>query len=264
MPSNEAVLQRTILRLLKSSETDSRLGNGRFGLAEAVEAQFPENRRPDPGEIMAAVWALVGQGLAYIDYSATNPANWTVLASRAGLTADHLGSPSASDPEAFLEWLSEAVPLASSAVFEYASEALICQNNRCYFACSVMVALAAEAAFLELASSFSRALPDGQKQIFSQVITNPRTMPSTKFAEFKKRMEPFRSDIPSDISDGLTMTLDGLLGLIQSYRDDASHPMVRKIAPDDALINLQMFSRYIRKVYALREFFNSTDLVLEE
>ena|SRR5215475_1376295 len=48
---------------------DTRLGRGHHHFSQAVRVAAPSSDRPTLRQIMEAVWSLIGQGLAYIDYS---------------------------------------------------------------------------------------------------------------------------------------------------------------------------------------------------
>ena len=73
MLPDSATLQSTLLKLLADPNTDKRLGRGVHYLAEALRAKFPGTQRPMPSKMMEAVWSLIAQGLAYIDYSQPAP-----------------------------------------------------------------------------------------------------------------------------------------------------------------------------------------------
>jgi hypothetical protein len=53
----------------------------------------------------------------------------------------------------------------------------------------------------------------------------------------------------------MALTLDSVLDLLRINRNEAGHPTGRKVDRDEAYINLQMFARYLQKLYALRTFF---------
>lgn len=260
MSVSGTTLQTTLLKLLANPNTDTRLGRGRHYLAEALRSQFPSNQQPTPRQIMSAVWSLISQGLAYIDYSQPAPENWKLCLTDAGLAAARDEAMNPDNPGDYIERLRAVVPGASPTVLQYAREAVISYNSRCYLASAVMLGVASEAAFLEMARSFGNWLPNGQRQRFLKIIENPHTIYLKKFIEFRKRVEPLKSSIPGELSDGMSLTLDSVLDLLRIYRNEAGHPTGKQVTREDAFINLQMFARYLQKLYALKAFFDSGQL----
>ncbi len=256
MAPNSAALQSTLLKLLADPNTDNRLGRGFYYLTDAVKAKFPDGQQPTSPEIMAAVWSLVAQGLAYIDYSQPAPENWKLFLTESGRAAardEEINPDSSGD---YLKRFDERVPKASDTVKQYAREALTTYSARCYLASAVMLGAASEAAFIEMALSFGAWLPDPQSSKFIDLIKNPRSNYIAKFSEFRKQIEPNRKNLPDDLADGMTLTLDSVLDLLRIYRNEAGHPTGKKVSREDAFINLQMFARYVEKLYALKGFFD--------
>jgi hypothetical protein len=256
MQLDNATLQTVILTLLSSSRTDARLGRGRYYLAEAVRDYLPPNQQPDTRQIMAAVWSLIGQGLAYIDFTQDSPDNWELCLSDAGLAAVHDSEVNPDNAGEYLSRLQRTVPNVSQVIMQYAREAVVAYTSRCYLASAVMIGGASEAAFLETPNSFGTWLPSGQNQKFLEIINNSRANFITKFIEFRKRIEPLKSQLPDEMSDGMSLTLDSVLDLLRINRNDAGHPTGKIINRDDAFINLQMFIRYLQKLYQLKDYFD--------
>jgi hypothetical protein len=63
--------------------------------------------------------------------------------------------------------------------------------------------------------------------------------------------------MPDELSDGMSLTMDAVLDLLRINRNDAGHPTGRMFTREDAFISLQMFARYLQKLYAFRAFFES-------
>ncbi len=256
MAISSTTLQTTLLRLLVDSSIDKRLGRGRHYVAEALRSQFPPNQQPTQRQIMSAVWLLISQGLAYIDYSQHEPSNWELCLTDAGLAAVSDEEMNPDNSGDYIERLRTMVPDASPTVLKYVHEAVISYNCRCYLASSVMLGVASEAAFLEMAFSFSNFLANEQSHKFRTIIENPHTIYIKKFIEFRKRIEPLKSNIPAELSDGMPLTLDSVLDLLRIYRNEAGHPTGKQVSRENAFINLQMFARYLQKLYALKAFFD--------
>lgn len=54
----------------------------------------------------------------------------------------------------------------------------------------------------------------------------------------------------------MALTFDAVLDLLRIYRNDSGHPTGKHIDHDTAFINLQMFARYLEKLYQFKAFFD--------
>lgn len=258
MPVDQNTLQSTLLRVLADPKTNKGLGGGREFLTEAVLSRFVDQPKPSAQQIMEGVWALVSQGLAYIDYHQPEAVYWELRLTEAGLGAAQDEAINPDDSGEYLVQLSQTVPAASELVLQYTQEAITTYKARCYLASTVMLGVASEAAFLEMAVEFASWLPtDTERNKMQDIMAGSRNY-IVKFAEFRKRVEKYKSQIPDELSDGMALTLDSVLDLLRIYRNEASHPTGKKVTRQDAFINLQMFARYLHKLYALREYFESS------
>jgi hypothetical protein len=263
-----AELQTSLIKLLKSSKVDRRLGKGEFYLAEQLTQVFPAHEQPDQRQIMEAVWSLISQGLAYIDYSQSSADNWKLHLTRAGEATANDQSINPDSPGEYLQRLQEDVPEASDTVHRYLNEALSSYTNRCYLASAVMLGVASEAAFHEMAVSFGQWLPSKEGEKLLSLIAKRNVAYLAKFEAFRKKLEPRKPDIPAELSDGMALTLDSILDLLRIYRNEAGHPWGKQIDRAQARINLEMFVRYLQRMCAFKAFFDSDpklqDPVFEE
>ena len=258
MVPTDAAVEIALVRLLAERAVDSRLslGAGSSYLTHGVRSHFAPGLQPSPQQVMAAVWSLIRQGLAYIDYSQSSPSNWELILTHAGLAAARDEYPNPDSVEEYLERLRTRAPGASQTVLQYARESAMSYINRCYLSSAVMLGVASEAAFLDLAQSFGNWLPSGQGEEFLKIVSGSRNY-LVKFSEFRKRVEPVKPKLPAELSDAMSLTFDSVLDLLRVYRNDAGHPTGRLLERDDAFVNLQMFARYVEKLYAFKAFFDS-------
>jgi len=247
-------IQSTILRLLSQSNVDKRLGRGRHYFTEAVSKEYPEESRPSPQLVTQTLWSLLGRGLVYIDISQSAPENWEWRLTNAGTLAAKDEQFNPDDPERYLLRLQANVPDISALVLMYASEAVRCYTHESYLASAVMLGVASEAAFLEMASASITWLQDAGNRL-QVVLNNPREVYVKKFKEFRKRIEPRKGDLPPELADGMSLTFDSVLDLLRIDRNDAGHPTGKSVSRADQYISLQMFGRYLQKLYDLRSFF---------
>ncbi len=258
--TDSTLLQSNLLQLLAEPNIDARLGRGRHYLFQALTTRLEKTENPSSYQVMEAVWSLISQGLAYIDYSQPAPENWKLILTESGRAAAKDGAVNPDNSGEYLKHLKQSVPGANDVVFRYASEAVVTYNARCYLASAVMLGAASEAAFIDMALSFGNWLPVGsneQKKMLESVKSKRQNY-LTKFAEFRKRVKKYKNQLPNELADGMSLTMDSVLDLLRVYRNDAGHPTGKTINRDDAFINLQMFARYLQKLYGLKEHFDST------
>lgn len=260
MSTNQPALENLILELLAAPRRYQLLGFFDGTLTHAIRSRLPQDQSPLPHNIMSAVWSLVSQRLAYIDYSDNNIESWTLYPTEAGSAAarDEMVNPDNSDK--YLENLRTSVPQANEIILQYAREALTTYKAQCYLASSVMLGVASEAAFLDMARSFGNWLQsETEKQKFIDVLEKPRTSYIAKFIEFRNKIEKYKTQIPEDFADSMALNLDSVLDLLRIYRNEAGHATGKKVTRDDVFINLQMFARYLKKLYALKDYFDQAN-----
>jgi hypothetical protein len=229
------------------------------GLKSYVARKSPHAKPPDFYDVMEALWSLVGQGFVYLNFSQSAPSRWTFQLTAAGKAAANDQDFNPDSPE-YLRRLQEKVPDASDTVLSYVTEALRSYLNRCYLASAVMLGVASEAAFLEMAEAFGRWLPSDEGTRFSEFLRNPRTSYHQKFQEYRKKLEPRKPFLPEDISDGMDLTLVAIADLLRIYRNEAGHPTGKQIGRDQAKINLEMFARCLERMYAFKVFFERSTI----
>ncbi|MFH1009732.1 MAG: hypothetical protein V1784_00680 [bacterium] len=255
MSVKSSTLQTTLLKYLDKS---SKTGGTRLGyLGEPLASLLPADQRPTDQQIMEAVWSLISQGLAYIDYRQRATENWYLFLTKAGLAAARDEAVNPDNSGEYLGQMASRVREASETVMQYTREAVNSYTSRCYLASTVMLGVASEAAFLEMARSFASWLPNNQGKKFERIIEDRQTNYISKFSEFRKRIEAHKSSIRPDLSDNMSLTMDSVLDLLRSNRNDAGHPTGKRFSRDDAFVNLQMFARYLQRLYELKKFFDS-------
>lgn len=257
MLPDSTVLQSTLLKLLADPQADRRIGRGVHYLAKDLKGKLSSTQQPTSQKIMEVVWSLIAQGLAYIDYSQPAPENWQLCLTESGSAAARDANINPDNSGDYLKQLKERIPSISDVVKQYACEAIMTYNARCYLSSAVMLGVASEAAFIEMASSFGKWLTESQRQKFFEILKNSKCNYIQKFAEFRKRIEPIRAKLPEGLSEGMALTLDSVLDLLRIYRNDAGHPTGKKVSREDDFISLQMFVRYLEKLYAFKSFFDT-------
>lgn len=232
---------------------DTRLGRGQHYFTEAVLAASPKQSRPTHRQIMEAVWSLIGQGLAYIDYSQPAAENWTLHLSEAGRAAASDEEITPDDPAGYIRRLISDIPDLTPLVKGYAEEALLAYNARLYRASAVMLGVASEAAVLEVALALGDAMPASEAKPYLETINARKQNFIAKFDLLAQKLRSRKGSLPDHLSDGLDLTLNAVTDLLRVSRNDAGHPTGRTIDRNDSFIHLRMFARYVAKLYALKE-----------
>jgi hypothetical protein len=249
---NRDQLQRETLKLLASG-VDSRLGRGEHYLAEALKHRLPSHKIYRP-QVQELIWSVVAQGLAYIDFSQSAPENWRLELTEAGRAAAGDQEYNPDDPSGYLSALISGIPAMSPIVRRYAEEAVHAYNAQLYFSSAVMLGVASEAAFLELAEAFAHLLRDSERKRFEELLRNEKANYLSKFVEFRKKVEPMKPRLPEQFADGIDLWLNAVLDLLRIYRNKAGHPKGAQPSRNECFLNLRMFAPYLAKMYRLKAF----------
>lgn len=247
-----------MLGVLAAPGTDRRLGGGRHYLAPAVKAVCPPTDQPTDRQIQEAVWSLIGRGLAYLNISQPAPENWTLELTTAGGAALRDEEVNPDDPSGYLRRLYSDIPSLSPLPVLYITEAVNSYYHQSYLASTVMLGVAAEAVFVELAEAFGSWLGDASGSNLGKILADPKKTHFQKFDEFRKRLLPVASELPSGLGDGLDLQLNSVLDLLRINRNDAGHPTGVTVTRDDSFVHLRIFARIAKRIYALKHHFENT------
>jgi hypothetical protein len=229
---------------------DSRLGRGQHYFAERVRAAAG-TEQPSVQQIMAAVWSLLGQGLAYLDYSQPAPENWRLELTEAGLAAARDRHPNPDDPAGYLARLKETRGI-SPVVEAYATEALLAYNARLYRSSVVMIGVASEALVFEAGDALAALLNESERKHYLEQLRSLRLSTIAKFAIIQQKMRSHIDDLPAELADGLDLTINSVTDFLRTSRNAAGHPTGAKMDREDGFTLLQMFIRYASRLYSLK------------
>lgn len=214
-------------------------------------------RRPDPQlsqQNMEAVWSLIAQGLAYLDFTQPSATNWVLLPTAKGRSAISDEDINPDNPTGYMQSLKRQVPGVSETVTNYVSEAQSAYRAGLYRASAVMLGVASEAAVLEVARTLGKTLRGKEAQKYLQVIEGHRTNYLPKFDAFRKKLESQKGCLPSELTDGLDLAMNSVADLLRVYRNDLGHPTGKTVNQQDCFISLQMFVRYAKRLYDIRQY----------
>lgn len=138
-------LRRHAIELLATPQGETRFGSS------YLPAQIVARSGCRPHEAHAALWGLLGEGIAYLDPGQQGPDNWKWRLTEVGLLAASGGTWEPRDPDGFLRRLRMQAPDVDPAALVYLDESLRAFGAQCYLSSSVMLGVAAEQVFMGLA-----------------------------------------------------------------------------------------------------------------
>lgn len=245
------------IELLKwlRSQHDTRIGMVLHYFPDHARKVFPHTQLAGRHQIMETVWSIARGGLVYFDVCQGSGTNWDIVLTDLGKQVAEAGELNPYDTESYLKTLRARAPEISDTVLRYAHEALVTFRSECHLASAVMLGVASEAAFLEMAAAFAKWLPETQGKKLVDVLASTRRDYFDKFREFRSRFETYRPQMPSGMADSLT--LDAIADLLRIYRNDSGHPSGKTVSREDAFSNLRLFMSYMERLYKLKAFFES-------
>jgi hypothetical protein len=155
--------------------------------------------------------------------------------------------------KSYMEFLSTAIPNLDRVVRQYVQEALIAYDRQAWFAAAVMLGAAAEKVMYLLADSLKRALGDGsQKERLSKAIRE-RTM--LKLSEVvTETLQKAKQQIPYEFQEGVMSHLSSFFEAIRVQRNDAVHPTIAEVSPNQVRMTLAAFPRALAVFFGLVEW----------
>ena len=252
----DAEIQMQTLRYISQdnvNRVDTRLGHGQHYLVEEVRKTAPTGSQISDKQVMEGVWSLIGQGLAYIDYSQSAVENWRLEITARGRAVVNDEGINPDDPAGYIQNLDREVPDLSEIVKNYAHEALYAYNARLYRSSAVMLGVASEAAVLEVAPALAQTMREGRKQEYLEKLDAFNRSYNAKFEDFRNKLESRKDDcLPEELTKDLNLTMNSVGELLRVYRNKAGHPTGEEVSRHKCFTWLHMFVEYAKKLYAIK------------
>ncbi|MBL9028573.1 MAG: hypothetical protein JNL21_40650 [Myxococcales bacterium] len=244
-------VEMAILRLIAGP-------GGEVQLQQLVNDDWMKRVRTESGrddvvaeEVFEAIWSLLAKRLLYFDIRGRQEIYWTLRPTANGQQALKEEEFNPYDRSGFIQRLRSMVPTISADVLAYVDESVGAFHNGLFLSSTVMLGAASEAAFLELADSFSRKMLSGKTQSDFNEVLKSRTF-IVKMDEFSKRLDPKVEQLPPEVADGLDLQLRAVLDAFRRNRNDAGHPTGRRFTREECYTSLNMAALYLRRLYALK------------
>jgi hypothetical protein len=247
-------LEDARLRFVAAGKGDTRF----YYLPEEVRKNLPDvAAAPSRYQIMEVVWALVARRLIYIDYSQPASSNWSIHATARGRAAAADSSLSPDNAPAYLKRVIQDVPELSDVPRFYLEEALEAYAGECFTASTMMLGVAAEAVFYDVAAPFSEWLGTDAGKTLAGILEKPAVAYVQKFTEFQKRLAASKGHLPGELQQNLDLNINSTLELLRLARNDAGHPTGIRVDRPSAFQYLVVFPSLAKRLYALKKHFES-------
>lgn len=256
-------LEEAVLQMLQSG--DNSLGGPMYGLAKKYSEKLKVKGDWAQWRIVEVLWELQRRGLVFFnfaysqDITGANPEKWQVMPTERGKIA--AGNPVANPdmPKSYLEQFVREIPLASDVVRRYLKEAVETYTQQCYLASAVMLGVAGETAFMEMAESFSTWLGPSQNKTLADLLGSTRSGFSSVLREVQAKLslDEISKGLPADLREGMGIQVTAVADMIRNYRNDAGHAKASEIDRKTCHVTLAISPTAIERMYKLKQFFDS-------
>ena len=227
-------------------------GESRFGdayLPSEIAKKVHGARR----EVWEELWTMVADGLIFIDpRNQPGVTNWNIALTEKGEKAVLGEEWLPEDVDSYLTRLCGKIPDLDRAIEMYMKEAILAFNADCYLASSVMLGVAAERSFIIAAEAMLDSGMAGLES-FKKKFENDNASYFSKWVEFRKKLEPMKSDLPQGLNDPLFMNAIG--ELIRLTRNSAAHPSGDRLEREAVKVLLEIAPMYLVKMNELKKHF---------
>lgn len=159
------------------------------------------------------------------------------------------------DVTTYTKLLLAQVPNVDAVTLTYVQEALQAFRSGCILSSTVMLGVATEHVFLQVAEA--AAASPGYASHFGVVAKERGVL--HKVNKFRMALERRLADLPPDVKEDLDTQFAGILSIIRTFRNESGHPTGKIVEREQAYVLLQLFVPYCRKMYQLREHFEATE-----
>jgi len=203
---------------------------------------------------MRAVWSLVAKRLIYIDYTQPHPENWSICLTPRGAEAADDASLNPDNVPRYLKKVTEDVPHLSEISQLYLREALQAYTGDCFLASTMMLGVASEAMFYDVAESFAKWLNTESGKKLTEILAKESIPYIHKFVEFQKRLLASKGQLPPALQQNLDLNINSVLELLRLARNDVGHPTGIKMERHDAFQYLLLFPGLARRLHEIKTF----------
>jgi hypothetical protein len=204
MSDDSYIAEEALLKSLTRGISDHRF----CFLGERVREIIGPNRQfPGSHAIMQAVWSLVAKELAYIHYSQPHPANWSIYLTDRGAEAAEDENLNPDSVPNYLRKIAGDVPDLSEAAKLHLEESLRAFASDCFLASTMMLGVAADAVFYDVALAYTKRLDTESGIKLMELIDKEPFAYIHKLTEFQKRLATAKGHMTSGLQQNLDLNI---------------------------------------------------------
>lgn len=168
------------------------------------------------------------------------------------------GPKSPYDPDGYLKRLKDEVPDLDPIIVIYLNESLHTFRIGCLLSSTISLGCTSEKALLVLIATYADALPEAMQEKFRK--NTEGRMIKRQFDEFRRMLDShLKGLLPTDLADGLDITLNAVFEMIRSQRNDAGHPTGKDVHREQTYASLVILPTYLKKVYKLIDWLKTAN-----
>ncbi len=158
------------------------------------------------------------------------------------------------DVSSYEEIIKSEIPTINEITLLYLKESMQAFQSGCLLSATVMLGVASEHTFTLLLESTQKNAP--WKTIFSKTTEEKGAL--RKINKFKKILEGHIGTLPRELKEDLDTQFSGIISIIRNFRNESGHPTGKIVSREQVFVLLQLFIPYCKKLYALIEFFKTS------
>src|SRR3989338_1579641 len=159
------------------------------------------------------------------------------------------------DVSSYEKVIKSEIPSINETTLLYLKESMQAFRSGCLLSATVMLGVATEHTFELLLESTQENLM--WKDKFSGAVNEKWAL--RRINKFKEILESNIGSIPKEIKEDLDTNFAGIISVIRNFRNESGHPTGKVVSREQVFVLLQLFIPYCKKLYALMDFFRTTD-----
>lgn len=209
----------------------------------------------DKTRVREIVWDLIIQRILTI--GGHNNPEWPFLSlTEYGLEAIESELPIPNDISGYLARINNEIPKLNEVILDYLEESIQTYNINQLLSSTITLGCASEKALLILIDTYGESFEDEEKgKIFRKKIE--KKFIKAKFEIFNEDLKRNIQKIPKELREDYQNTLTGIFEMIRRNRNEAGHPMGKKVNKEILFAHLQVFIPYCKYIYSLIDYFEN-------
>lgn len=159
------------------------------------------------------------------------------------------------DVSSYEDVIKSEIPSINETTLLYLKEAMQAFRSGCLLSATVMLGVATEHTFELLLESTQENTVWAER--FSGAVNERWAL--RRINKFKEILDENMEDIPREIKEDLDTHFAGIISVIRNFRNESGHPTGKVVSREQAFVLLQLFIPYCKKLYALMDFFRTSE-----